>query len=60
MVNLTPWIALGALLVGAAIGWVVARRQGRRELETYRLGMEDALKQREGLCWVRTQVPKSD
>jgi hypothetical protein len=48
---------LGALVLGVTVGWWLARRQGERELEAYRLGMEDTLRNRGGQCWVKTQIP---
>ncbi len=48
--------ALVGGLLGAALGWFLARRQGKSELEAYRLGMTDTLKN-QGPCWVKSQLP---
>ncbi len=51
--DLDTLTALGALLLGLVIGWVVGRNQGKRELTRYREGVVDA----SSSCWVRSQLP---
>lgn len=51
------FLALGAILVGLAVGWIAGRHAGKRELEAYRAGVEETLRQGGRFCWVRSQLP---